>query len=127
MEDMLLRAAVEAVTRAGKLTRKVQESIVSNASSTYTKEDRSPVTVADYAAQILINATLRKRFPDIPIVGEEESADLMRGGLGERVWDLVKEEAQADDAIKSQDDLTVLLDQGSFAGSATKSMSIVLQ
>lgn len=39
--------------------------------SVQTKEDASPLTEADLAAQSLINARLRALRPDIPIVGEE--------------------------------------------------------
>ena len=39
-----------------------------------TKSDTSPVTEADEAADNLIAAGLRKQFPDIPIVTEEQAA-----------------------------------------------------
>ncbi|MFV0386108.1 3'(2'),5'-bisphosphate nucleotidase CysQ [Paracoccus sp. (in: a-proteobacteria)] len=38
------------------------------------KSDDSPVTAADEAADALISAGLRKAFPDIPLVTEEQSA-----------------------------------------------------
>ena len=37
------------------------------------KDDKSPVTVADFAAQAIVNHELAKAFADIPIVGEEVS------------------------------------------------------
>ncbi len=41
-----------------------------------TKEDRSPVTVADFGAQALVCRRLGQDFPNDPIVGEEDSAAL---------------------------------------------------
>ncbi len=41
-----------------------------------TKEDLSPVTVADFAIQAMAGRCLRDAFPDIPLVAEEDSADL---------------------------------------------------
>ncbi len=38
------------------------------------KEDRSPVTAADHAAEAIIVAGLRKAAPDIPVIAEEEVA-----------------------------------------------------
>src|SRR3954452_14108597 len=38
------------------------------------KEDRSPVTEADHAAEAIIVAGLRKAVPDIPVIAEEEVA-----------------------------------------------------
>lgn len=39
------------------------------------KEDGSPVTVADRAAEALITAALTEILPDVPVVGEEAVAD----------------------------------------------------
>jgi len=41
-----------------------------------TKSDLSPVTVADFAVQAQVCRELASRFPDLPIVGEEDSAAL---------------------------------------------------
>ena len=38
------------------------------------KEDRSPVTEADHAAEAIIVAGLREAVPDIPVIAEEEVA-----------------------------------------------------
>jgi len=40
-----------------------------------TKEDKSPVTKADKAAEIIILAELAKAYPDIPIVSEEAASE----------------------------------------------------
>jgi 3'(2'), 5'-bisphosphate nucleotidase len=41
-----------------------------------TKGDKSPVTVADFSAQAIINTHLRRAFPDTKVVGEEAGKDL---------------------------------------------------
>lgn len=69
-----LRTAVEAVIKASRLCMKVQASLVSEES--ITKMDNSPVTVADFGAQAVICHELRKAFPDIPIMAEEDSSEL---------------------------------------------------
>lgn len=41
-----------------------------------TKKDKSPVTVADFSAQALVNMELIRSMPADPVVGEEDSRDL---------------------------------------------------
>lgn len=51
------------------------------------KDDRSPVTAADEAAEILILGGLRALTPDIPVVAEEEAArGDAPGRPGDRFW-----------------------------------------
>ena len=51
------------------------------------KEDKSPVTAADHAAEAIILAALRRATPQIPIVAEEEIAGgHVPGDLGERFY-----------------------------------------
>ena len=45
-------------------------------SSAITKDDRSPVTVADFAAQALVGQMLSEAFPDDAMIGEEDSSVL---------------------------------------------------
>lgn len=66
-------AAVLAARRASKVCRSLQSRIDGG---TLEKQDKSPVTVADFASQALICDTLSQHFPDDPIVGEEDSAEL---------------------------------------------------
>lgn len=65
--------AVSAVREAGRLCRAVQAEIDPGALS---KQDRSPVTIADFGSQALICRTLREAFPADPIIGEEDAAVL---------------------------------------------------
>ncbi|KAK6538951.1 hypothetical protein TWF694_010501 [Orbilia ellipsospora] len=67
------RIAELAVQRAAILTRAVYTSKVKG---TVTKEDKSPVTLADFGAQSLVFAALHASFPNDNIIGEEDSSDL---------------------------------------------------
>lgn len=70
----LLGAAIDAVYSASLVCRTVQAELVSE--DTYTKKDRSPVTVADFSAQAIVSRLLQRQFPSIPLVGEESAAAL---------------------------------------------------
>lgn len=70
--------ALEAVTAAAHLCQQVRQEQVEAAGKPQAleKEDRSPVTVADFGSQALICRALAAAFPQDPIVGEEDAADL---------------------------------------------------
>jgi 3'(2'), 5'-bisphosphate nucleotidase len=70
------QAALEAVTRAAQLCSSVRAELV--APDTLQKSDASPVTVADWGAQALVCQLLLQRFPQDPIVAEEDSTELRR-------------------------------------------------
>ena len=71
--DREINIAVAAVSQAGLLCRAVQAEIDPGALA---KQDRSPVTVADFGSQALICRAIREAFPDDPIIGEEDAAVL---------------------------------------------------
>src|SRR5882757_5352002 len=62
--------AIAAVREAALLARRIQREKVSDA---LTKDDRSPVTVADFAVQALIARRLVEDFPAAKLIGEEQS------------------------------------------------------
>jgi 3'(2'), 5'-bisphosphate nucleotidase len=68
-----IKFALQAARQAAMLVRQVQAELVSPA---LTKDDHSPVTVADFAAQALVGCLLEKTFPADPLVAEEDSAVL---------------------------------------------------
>jgi 3'(2'), 5'-bisphosphate nucleotidase len=70
-----LTIALEAVRAASRICRDVQSKI---AADVFEKEDRSPVTVADFASQAAICRLIGNAFPRDPIIGEEESGALRR-------------------------------------------------
>jgi len=74
-----VRFAISAVREAAQLVRRVQKELVTPA---ITKDDRSPVTVADFAAQALVGKRLAETFPKMGFVGEE-SADTLRTSEGQ--------------------------------------------
>ncbi|KIJ34980.1 hypothetical protein M422DRAFT_61331 [Sphaerobolus stellatus SS14] len=92
------QVAISAVLRACSLTSSVFNKLVKN--ETVTKNDKSPVTVADYSAQAVISAILARAFPDDPIVGEEDTKTL-RGDASAEVQ-LLKDRitSLANDALR---------------------------
>ncbi len=67
-----LAVGKRAVSLAMKIVVSIQDRL--SDSQCITKEDSSPVTVADFIAQALICNILNTEFPDIPIVAEESSS-----------------------------------------------------
>jgi HAL2 family 3'(2'),5'-bisphosphate nucleotidase len=70
----MTEAAVRAVADATLACRFVQRQL--DTIRTITKDDRSPVTVADFAAQAIVAQSLRAALGDVRLVGEEASAFL---------------------------------------------------
>jgi 3'(2'), 5'-bisphosphate nucleotidase len=68
-----IKFAINAVQQASALVQQVQTEMVSSA---ITKDDSSPVTVADFAAQALVGHLLEQTYPDDPLIGEEDSSVL---------------------------------------------------
>ncbi|MCJ7623417.1 MAG: hypothetical protein MUO76_07925, partial [Anaerolineaceae bacterium] len=62
--------ALNAVRRASILVRRIQTGISRQALQ---KDDRSPVTVADFASQALVGEMIERLYPHVPLVGEEDS------------------------------------------------------
>ncbi|MEO1511644.1 MAG: inositol monophosphatase family protein, partial [Planctomycetota bacterium] len=70
----MLEAAHEAVRLAAHVCRDVQRRL--DDVRAITKDDDSPVTVADFASQAVVAHVLRERLGEIPLVAEETSAFL---------------------------------------------------
>lgn len=73
-----LEAAVVAVRDAATVCQSVQKDLVTAA--TIEKKDKSPVTVADFASQALVCASLAGSSAISAVVGEEDAADLRASG-----------------------------------------------
>ncbi len=69
-----IQFALRATQQAALLIQRIQAQTVTQA---LTKDDRSPVTMADFAAQALVGSLLAEAFPADPLVGEE-GADSLR-------------------------------------------------
>lgn len=80
-----MRFALDTVRQAALLVRQVQTEMVTPA---LTKNDRSPVTVADYAAQAFVASRLAQVFPNDALVGEED-ANALRAPEGESTLEVV--------------------------------------
>jgi len=78
LEQPEVQFALGAVREAAQLARRVQQEMISPALA---KQDRSPVTVADFAAQLIVARLLGERFPEAFLVGEE-SARMLRASDG---------------------------------------------
>lgn len=105
--------AVDAVLHAARVCLAVQRHLVAGA--TLAKGDKSPVTVADFAAQAVVSHLLRQRFPTLPMVGEEDADSLRQdehAPLRARVMAAVEEVLPG----ISQDDVLEAIDRGSYAG-----------
>ena len=68
--------AEEAVNTAARLVRRIRDDLAAEA---FSKQDRSPVTVADFAAQAVVAAMLAERFPQDKLVAEERAKALRSG------------------------------------------------
>jgi 3'(2'), 5'-bisphosphate nucleotidase len=77
LDSDVAKFAIEAVREASILVRRVQAEMIGEA---ITKDDKSPVTVADFAAQAIVARRLAERFPDAVLVGEESSGGLKDAG-----------------------------------------------
>ena len=74
-----------AVQRAVRATEYVRKNHIANAA--ISKDDRSPVSLADYASQVLLVSAIHGAFPGDRFVGEETSEDLERNPtLQQQVW-----------------------------------------
>ena len=94
--DWEREVAIEAVREATRLCVDVRKSLV----GAMEKEDRSPVTVADFGSQALVCQRLKSVFPNDPIVAEED-ASVLRGAeqsaMRKTVGEFVRAYAQADE------------------------------
>lgn len=73
--DREREVALQAVRKAATLCQAVQSEIDP---AVIEKDDRTPVTVADFGSQALICNALREAFPDDPIIAEEDSSHLRK-------------------------------------------------
>lgn len=103
-----LQTAITAVRKAARVTQAVQKQITDDVLE---KQDRSPVTIADYASQAVICHALKEAFPGDPIVGEEDAAEL-RSGENAGFVDRILEELAAIDVATTADEVCSWIDHG---------------
>ncbi len=112
-----LAVAIQAVAEAGLVARTAQETLVASRERVL-KADRSPVTVADLAAQAVMTFRLLEAFPGDPIMAEEDASTLSAPG-GAAIRDRVLELARG--AVPGLDapGLEELLSRGDHPGGTT--------
>ncbi len=103
------RVAVEAVLLACKLSKNVQSQHLSN--SVIQKEDKTPVTVADFGGQALVSAHLAASFPDDRLVGEE-SASLLNQKKNEDLKKQVFSQVRRFNDALSENDILRAIERG---------------
>ncbi|MEM1159036.1 MAG: 3'(2'),5'-bisphosphate nucleotidase [Verrucomicrobiota bacterium] len=110
-----LTAAIHAVRQAARITTAIRKELV--AGHSLEKNDRSPVTIADYGAQALIFHDLFQHYPDIPAVGEEDASSLDdpdHAGLKQHLLHFVH---QVDPCL-SKEDVIHAINRGNHSGGA---------
>ncbi|KAK3292950.1 uncharacterized protein B0H64DRAFT_464758 [Chaetomium fimeti] len=96
--------------------------------SSLAKDDKSPVTIADFAAQALIISGFCKAFPNYGVLGEENADELRKPENAEmvgKIWELVKNTKLTDPACErllgkptSLEDMVDTIDRGGSVSSA---------
>ena len=101
--------AIDAVREASLLARRIQREMVAGA---LTKDDRSPVTVADFAVQALVARRLAERLPGSSLIGEEQS-DALRLEEGVAILDQITNFVRSAIPDATPEEVCGLIDRGS--------------
>ena len=104
-----IQVAISAVRQASQVCHRVRQAM---APDVLEKEDRSPVTVADFGSQAVICRALQSAFPQDPIIGEESSEALRRDDQC-LFLDQIQRELQHADLDCSHQDICEWIDAGS--------------
>jgi len=115
MPDDQMAPAIDAVAAACRVARSVQQDLARVRQ--ITKDDRSPVTVADFAVQAIVAMALRDSSADVLIVGEEH-AGMLRQPEHEAVRCAVVEAVRMVHADATEDDVIDAIDACDHDGAA---------
>jgi 3'(2'), 5'-bisphosphate nucleotidase len=107
-----LNAALAAVASAARATLAVRCQGQERGVGTLQKEDKSPVTVADFAAQALVARSLSMALPCDPLLGEEDGASLREPAQAQLLERIVAAVAAALGEPCSAEDVLGWLDRG---------------
>jgi 3'(2'), 5'-bisphosphate nucleotidase len=106
------QVAADIVAEVCGLTHRVQDRIV-GAGDSLAKGDRSPVTLADLATQIVVSQRLTEAFPGDPLLAEEDSGALEASPeMAERVF----EQVRGNISEISREAMVEALDRGDHSG-----------
>lgn len=104
------RVALEAVRRAARVCRAVQDGWITPES--LEKRDKSPVTVADFASQAVVAELLERELPGDALVAEEDAADLRAEDGEEIAAGVVAEVAAVLGREVEKDEVCAWIDRG---------------
>lgn len=110
--------AIEAVRRAAIVCRAIQAQMVPE--EAVAKQDKSPVTAADFASQAVVCGALAKAFPNDPVVGEEAAAILREDDQKTLRELIVKQVSAALGQTIASDDVLDWIDRGKDAGTGDR-------
>jgi len=113
-----LVVATQAVRAAARICRAVQARLVT--AETLSKQDKSPVTVADFASQAVVCQRLQAAFPQDPVVGEEDSAALREGAQSALREAVVREVAGSVPGTPDAEEVLGWIDRGGSDASGTR-------
>lgn len=113
MYEHELSVAVRAVREACRLCRNVRQALVTE--DTLTKQDKSPVTVADLGAQAVMGRVLAEAFGSDPLMAEED-ADALREAGNDELRRRVIEHVQRVEPGVSEGDVLAAIDRGGHPG-----------
>ena len=108
LKDPEIEFASQAVRQAALMVRQIQAELITPAIE---KNDRSPVTVADYAAQALLGRKLAGAFPNDLMVAEEDATQLRSPEAGDTL-DQVTRFVRSVDASANAQDVCGWIDHG---------------
>ncbi len=113
ISEVTMTAALDSVRAAMRVCERVRQTMVT--ADTVSKKDRSPVTVADFAAQAVVSARLLEATPDIPLIGEEDAA-MLRDDANALLCERVLEFARSEEPGMQADVLLAAIDRGCADG-----------
>ena len=106
-----LQVAISAVKKASGLCIRVQKRI--SQIGAVDKKDKSPVTIADFGTQAVVSDILFKHFPEIPLVGEEDSTELRKN---DQVCARMMKEIEEISVSLNKEDALNAIDRGTYIG-----------
>jgi len=104
-----LQVAISAVRQASLICRSVQAAITDEVLE---KQDKSPVTVADFSSQAVICRAINAAFPEDPIIGEEDAGELRQTENHEFLEKIVTELSAAGISESNAENACRWIDQG---------------
>ncbi|MDA2918451.1 3'(2'),5'-bisphosphate nucleotidase [Desulfobacterota bacterium AH_259_B03_O07] len=104
--------AVQAVLKASRLCKEIRTSLSSEGS--IEKQDKSPVTIADFGSQAVITHELMSEFKD-PIMAEEDSS-ILRSSDGKEIKQKLLENVNCILPDLTENQILSSLDRGKYEG-----------